>query len=128
MAVTVVVADDTDDVRMLVRFTLEFDGRFDVVGEACDGREAVDLCSSMQPDALILDLHMPVLDGARALPLVQAVSPGTAVVVYTAFSTPEVAAELHTAGAAAVVTKTAKPSDLADVVFDCVEQRRLSQA
>ena len=68
------------------------------------------------------------IDGARALPLVQTVSPGTAVVVYTAFSTPEVAAELHTAGAAAVVTKTAKPSDLADVVFDCVEQRRLSQA
>jgi DNA-binding NarL/FixJ family response regulator len=128
MAVTVVVADDTDDVRMLVRFSLELDGRFDVVGEAADGREAVDLCATTHPDAIILDLQMPVLDGARALPLIRDVSPQTVVVMFTAFSTDEVAASLVAGGAARVVTKTSRPTDLADVVFDCVAERRLSGA
>ena len=126
MAVNVVIADDTDDVRTLVRFSLELDGRFDVVGEAADGREAVDLCSTLQPDAIVLDLQMPVLDGARALPLIRGVSPETVVVVFTAYYTDEVARSLLAEGAARVVTKTSRPSDLADVVFDSVAERGLS--
>ena len=128
MAVTVVVADDTDDVRTLLRFSLELDGRFEIVGEARDGREAIDVCSSLRPDALVLDLQMPVLDGARALPLVLDVSPETVVVVFTAYSSDGVARSLLAAGAATVVTKTSRPTDLADIIFECVRQRRLSQA
>jgi DNA-binding NarL/FixJ family response regulator len=128
MAVTVVVADDTDDVRMLVRFSLELDGRFDVVGEAVDGREAVDLCATTRPDAVVLDLQMPVLDGGRALPLIRDVSPETVVIMFTAFATEEIARVLLAAGAARVVTKTSRPSDLAHVIYDCVTERRLSGA
>jgi DNA-binding NarL/FixJ family response regulator len=123
VAVSVVIADDNEDIRALVRFTLDLDDRFQVVGEASDGREAIDVCTMLRPDALVLDLQMPVLDGARALPLIVDVSPSTAVLVYTAYYTDEVAAELSASGAARVLTKTARPGDLADVLHEVVTER-----
>lgn len=79
--ITVVVADDTADIRDLVNISLDVDGRFDVVGEAADGRAAIEECQRLQPDAIVLDLDMPVLSGERALPLIRDMAPMTAVVV-----------------------------------------------
>lgn len=122
--ITVVLADDTEDMRDLVKLVLEIDGRFDVVAEAGDGRAAVEAAERHRPDALVLDLGMPVMSGDRALPLIRAVSPGTVVVVYTAYSTAERNDELVAAGAAAVVAKTARPADLADLVTRLVADAR----
>ena len=127
MSVTVVVADDNDDIRALVRLTLELDGRFDVVGEAVNGREAIELAESSQPDVVVLDLQMPVLDGARALPLILDVAPATAVVVFTAYYTDEVGDRLLADGAVRVLTKTSRPAEIADVLFDVVTERATSK-
>ncbi|MBV8296744.1 MAG: response regulator, partial [Acidimicrobiia bacterium] len=77
MPIRVVLADDSDDVRDMLRMALEWDGRFDVVGEAGNGEEAVRLVSEHQPDAIFLDLVMPVLDGLKAIPRIRASSPET---------------------------------------------------
>lgn len=122
--ITVVLADDTEDMRDLVKLVLEIDGRFDVVAEAGDGRAAVEAAQRHQPDAVVLDLAMPVMSGDRALPLIRAVSPATVVVVYTAYSTAERSEELVATGAAAVVAKTARPADLADLVARLVADAR----
>src|SRR2546423_11695498 len=77
----VVLADDFEDMRQLVRLSLERSGRFEVVGEAENGVEAIERATELQPDIFILDLSMPVLSGLEALPRIRAASPATKVVV-----------------------------------------------
>ncbi len=82
----VVLADDTAAYRVMLRVLLELDGRFEVVGEAADGKEAVELAGTLTPDAIVLDLAMPVLDGLQALPAIRAASPATTIVVLSGFA------------------------------------------
>src|SRR5437870_947474 len=77
--VRIVLADDVEDIRYLFRVVLEAAGRFEVVGEAATGREAVDLARSLQPDVILLDLGMPEMGGLEALPLIKVASPTTQV-------------------------------------------------
>lgn len=78
---SVLVADDLEDTRFLVRRFLERSGRFTVVAEAANGVEAVALVARFTPDLALLDLAMPVMDGLEALPLVRQASPQTRVIV-----------------------------------------------
>src|SRR6266550_7508882 len=82
--VRVLLADDLADIRLVMRLLLEADGRAVVVGEASDGAEAVRLAGELRPDAVVLDLRMPGMDGVRALPLIRDASPGTVVVALSA--------------------------------------------
>jgi CheY-like chemotaxis protein len=82
--VRVLVVDDTRDIRMLLRLTLESDERFDVVGEAANGAEAIEAAGALQPDLIILDRHMPVLDGVEALPAIRRACPQAAILLFTA--------------------------------------------
>src|SRR3954452_6244709 len=66
--IRVVVADDSPEVRLLVRVVLEDDDEFVVEAEAGDGLEAVALAARLHPDLLLLDLSMPKMDGHEALP------------------------------------------------------------
>ncbi|MEA2433729.1 MAG: hypothetical protein QOG54_1186 [Actinomycetota bacterium] len=65
--IRVALADDADEMRFLVRIVLETDGRFEVVGDAADGIEAMELLERESPDALILDMAMPNMDGLEVL-------------------------------------------------------------
>ena len=82
---TVVLADDTPEIRTLLRLTLEDQGDIEVVGEAGDGAEAVKIVSELQPDALVLDLAMPVMDGFQAIPEVRRRAPETKIIVLSGF-------------------------------------------
>ena len=81
----VALADDVAEIRLLLRLTLELDGRFEIVGEACDGAQAVDIATRKQPDVMILDLGMPVMDGFAAIPRICRESPATKILVLSAF-------------------------------------------
>ena len=65
--IRVLLADDADDMRFLLRIALETDGRFDVVGDAADGEEALELISVQNPDVVVLDMAMPKMDGLEVL-------------------------------------------------------------
>jgi CheY-like chemotaxis protein len=82
--VRVLLVDDLPDIRLVMRLLLEADGRAEVVGEAADGAEAVRLARELHPDAIVLDLRMPGMDGVAALPLIRDASPGTVVVALSA--------------------------------------------
>jgi DNA-binding NarL/FixJ family response regulator len=110
--IRVVVADDVDRIRVLLRDLLELDGRFDVVGEAADGVEAVSVVAQQRPDAVVLDMSMPVLDGLDALPLIRDTSPRTGVVLMSSYDARQVAGEALAAGASAYVEKGACMSEL----------------
>src|SRR5438270_4125158 len=118
----VVLVDDEPDIVYLARTLFESDGRFDVVGEAADGEEAVRLAQHLHPDAVLLDILMPGMDGWEALPLIRRVAPEAAVVVVSALGRRQDVAERATAlGAAAYVEKAKLGStpELVASVTDC---------
>src|ERR671911_182720 len=84
-------------------------GGFDVVGEAADGAEALELARDLQPDLVLLDLSMPGLDGLAALPRLRAAAPGCEVVVLTASGTEENLLAAIRAGAAGYLLKSEPP-------------------
>jgi len=110
----VVVIDDEADLRMLMRVMLRADGRFEVVGEAGNGLAGVAAVAALQPDVVVLDLSMPVMDGLVALPLIKNSSPDCRVVVCSAHRDRE--ALLLAAGADAYVEKLELPMHLAEVL------------
>jgi len=79
----VVVADDAAGIRALMSTLLSLEPDFDVVGQASDGAEAVDLVSKLRPDLLVIDVTMPVMSGLEAIQAVRVCSPSTRVVVLT---------------------------------------------
>ena len=87
----VVLVDDAHDLRALLSRLLVRDGRFEVVGEAGDGETGVEVVARTRPDAVLLDLAMPVMDGLQALPLIRDRSPDTRVVVLTGFDEEQLA-------------------------------------
>lgn len=103
----VLLVDDNEDIRVLMRLAIERDGRFEVCGEARDGAEAVECSEALRPDAVLLDLLMPVMDGFTALPLILERSPGTDVVVFSAVGSSETRSRVADLGAASFVEKSA---------------------
>ena len=81
--VRVVVADDEVDVCLMLRIQLSSQPGIDVVGVAADGAEALDQCRRLQPDAVVMDLLMPVMNGFQAIETLQQELPNVAVVAYT---------------------------------------------
>jgi len=116
----VVIADDSDDVRALLRAQLEMDGRFAVVGEASDGATAVELAQQQQPDLIVLDLAMPRVDGLTALPLLREAAPGARIVVLSGFDPLSVGPKVLAAGASRCVEKGFRMK-LADVLAEVLQ-------
>lgn len=115
--VRVVIADDTEDMRVLLRIAMADHPELEVVGEAEHGRQAIELAAALRPDLLVLDLDMPVLDGIAALPHLRATAPETRVVVLSAHPASvhrSVAAE---AGAAAYVEKRTPIAEVIEEVL-----------
>ena len=84
--ITVLLVDDEPDMRLMVRLHLDRDPRFQIVGEADNGEDAVEQCRQLQPDVVLLDMKMPTMDGMTALPLMRGACPDTAVLLFTAFA------------------------------------------
>jgi DNA-binding NarL/FixJ family response regulator len=114
--IRVVIADDVKELRSLIRHSLEADTRFEVVGEAGDGREAVDRSGELKPDVLVLDLSMPVMDGLSAIPRVHEVSPTTRILVFSGFEESGMAQRALAATASAYLTKGAPPEEVVSQV------------
>ena len=77
------LVDDHDPLRRLSRLWIEHDERFEVVGEAASGIEAINVVSELRPSVVLLDVAMPEMDGLSAIPFLRSVSPSSAIVVYT---------------------------------------------
>jgi two-component system, NarL family, nitrate/nitrite response regulator NarL len=95
MPIRVLLVDDEPDMRMLVRLMLERTADIDVIGEAASGEEAVDQAVALSPDCLLLDYMMPgSIDGIETTRRIRSKGPngrqaGPGIVMFTAWSTPE---------------------------------------
>ena len=105
--VRVLVVDDHAVVRAGLRAILSGDPRLDVVGEAGDGEEACAQAAALRPEIVIMDVSMPVVNGADATRRLRTVSPSSAVIALTAHDEPPYVRELLNAGARGYVLKRA---------------------
>jgi DNA-binding NarL/FixJ family response regulator len=101
----VVVCDDQPAFRTIVSTVLGLEADVEVVGEAADGRQAIELVVRLMPDVLVLDIAMPVMDGLEALPHIRSASPGTKVVMLTGVANDGVRKRALDGGAALFLEK-----------------------
>ena len=109
----IVIADDHTLFRESLRSLLTAHG-FDIVGEAREGSEAVEIARRLQPDVVLMDLSMPGLDGLQALPRIREAAPDTEVVVLTASGTEENLLSAIRGGAAGYLLKSEPPERIAE--------------
>jgi len=117
MAMRVLLADDHQVVRQCLRSFLEREG-FDVVAEASDGREAVLLAEQLRPDVAVLDVSMPVLNGADASREIHRVSPRTKTIILTMHADGQYVVEALRAGVRGYVVKSQAVGDLVQAIRD----------
>ncbi|HEU4422794.1 MAG TPA: response regulator transcription factor [Pilimelia sp.] len=112
--ISVVLADDQSLVRMGLRVLIEREADLVLVGEAADGRTALEVIRRSRPDVALLDIRMPGLDGLQVLREIVAdpALTGTRVVMVTTFETDEYVFAALRAGASGFVLKDADPDDL----------------
>ncbi len=108
--------------RLLVRKVFAGDDRFEVVGEAQDGIEALRVVHDMHPDVLLLDLAMPNMDGLEVLSRFQETGTGPVTIVLSGFAEEGANAALHL-GAAAYINKAEDVMRLPDLVADVLRRR-----
>ena len=114
----VLVVDDTPDIRLLLKVALEGQGQFSVVAEAGDGRAGIDLARVHQPDVVLLDLAMPIMDGLEALPLIRQASPQSRVIVLSGFETASMAERVINEGASGFIQKGASARTIVSEVAE----------
>ena len=110
----VLIVDDVEDIRQLLRLVLSNDSRFHVVGEASDGVEGIEKAGSLRPDLIVLDLAMPRLDGFEALPRLHEVAPRARVVVLTAHDDADLEGRARSLGAVGYLDKRLRPAQLVE--------------
>ncbi len=112
----VLIADDHDLVRGGYQLMLNREPDLEVVGEATNGREAVELCRELRPDLVLMDVRMPEMDGIEATRKIKSELPTISVLVVTTYDNPDYLFEAVEAGAAGYVLKDAPRSQLLDAV------------
>jgi DNA-binding NarL/FixJ family response regulator len=122
MTVRVLLVDDHALVRAGLAALLSAGGQIEVVAEAEDGAQAVELVRSVAPDVVLMDLSMPVLDGVAATRAILAEAPGTQVLVLTSFSDRVRVREALAAGAIGYLLKDSTPQDVVAGVLSAARE------
>jgi len=114
--IRVVLVDDQVLFRKGVRALLAEEPDFEVVGEAADGLEGLDLVNSLQPDVVLMDIHMPVCDGVEATRLIKADRPETKIVILTVSDEDDELFAAIKSGAEGYLLKDLRPEELFEMV------------
>ena len=116
VAIRLLIADDHALVRSGLRSMLQREPGIEIVGEARNGREAVELCRSLRPDIVLMDVRMPDMDGLEATRAIKREHPETGVLMVTMHENRDYMLEATKAGAAGYVLKDASRRELISAV------------
>ena len=116
MSIRVLIADDEELVRTGLRLILEAEPDIDVVGEAANGRLAVEAAAALRPDVVLLDVRMPELDGVQAARLIRDSGASAQVVILTTFELDQYVYDALQAGASGFLLKDAPAHQLITAV------------
>jgi DNA-binding NarL/FixJ family response regulator len=122
--ISVYVVDDVPEMRNLIRFGIEDDPAFEVVGEAGDGRSAIDGITETRPEAVLLDLSMPDMNGFEAIPEIRSRVPEIAIVILSGFSADRMSDSALEQGADGYVEKGTPIEELRRATRKAVSARR----
>jgi len=107
MTTKILLVDDVESVRWDLRTLLTLSGDLEIIGEAADGLEAIRLTESLQPDVVLMDLEMPLMDGYEATRLIKALCPLCKIVALTVHSYDEARKKASWSGVDAFIVKGA---------------------
>jgi DNA-binding NarL/FixJ family response regulator len=119
VSIRLMLADDHRMLREGLRRSMTEHG-FDVVGEASDGAEAVDMAGELSPDVILMDVTMPELDGVEATRLVKAANPAIRIIMLTMHADQEVLAAAIRSGASGYLVKDCSTEEIADAIRSAV--------
>ena len=115
-AIRVLIVDDHAVVREGLRTFLELQDGIEVIGEAADGAQAIELAAELEPDVILMDLVMPRLDGVGAMREIRRLVPHTRVIVLTSYLDDDRLLPAIEAGADGYLLKDVEPADLARAI------------
>jgi len=121
--ISVFLADDVPELRELIRYGLEGDEDFVVVGEAGDGAAAIEGVAETNPSAILLDLSMPGMDGLEAIPEIRRGRPDVAIIILSGFSASRMERKARERGADGYVEKGTPMTELRQLVREAVAER-----
>jgi DNA-binding NarL/FixJ family response regulator len=121
----ILVAEDDESFLDVISLLLENDERFTVAGRARDGRAAVALAERLSPDAVVMDIEMPVLDGVEATKLLRAAAPDLPIVAVSGHDYEERVLEMRRAGADDYVRKARLSDELPRVLAALLQPSRM---
>ena len=121
VSIRLLIADDHALVRSGLRSMLQWEPGIEIVGEAHNGREAVELCRSLRPDLVLMDVRMPEMDGLEATRAVKREHPEIGVLMVTMHENRDYMLEATKAGAAGYVLKDASRNELLSAVRRVVD-------
>ncbi|HET7567273.1 MAG TPA: response regulator transcription factor [Gaiellaceae bacterium] len=119
----ILVAEDDEPFLARIVLLLETDERFAVAGQARDGREALELAARTAPDAVVMDIEMPILDGAEATRALRELAPGLPIVAVSGHDYEERVLEIRSAGADDYVRKARLDDELPRVLLALLARR-----
>src|SRR3954470_9476674 len=114
--ISVYLVDDVPELRELIKFGMEEDPGFEVVGEAADGRSALEGIAETRPAAVLLDLSMPDMDGFQAIPELRLGNPDTAIIILSGFAMERMGAKAIERGADAYIEKGTPIQEIRETV------------
>jgi len=123
-AISVLICDDNEAMRALLRVVVELRPTLSVAGEAADGHDAIREAAQLQPDVILLDLAMPRRTGLEVLPELRRVAPEASVIIFSGFSTASVAEGAIDLGAIRYLTKGADPDAINDAIEEVFAETR----
>lgn len=117
----VVIADDDATTRTVLRLLLQEQSCI-IVGEASDGERAIELCSTLKPHIVFLDIDMPKLSGNQVAQEVSRLHPGVGIVIVSALSTVDNVRQARMSGASAFIVKPFTAAKLIDAIENCCKK------
>jgi DNA-binding NarL/FixJ family response regulator len=122
--ISVYLVDDVPELRELIRLGMEGDPGFEIVGEAGDGRTALEEIARTRPAAVLLDLSMPDMDGLQAIPQIREGDPDVAIIVLSGFSADRMSGKVLERGADGYIEKGTPIEELRDATRAAVAAHR----
>lgn len=126
--VRILLADDHDVVRRGLRALLESRPRWEICGEASNGREAIELAEKLKPDVVVIDISMPELNGLEATREIRRKVPDAQVLIFTLHDSEYMAGEAVKVGAHGYVLKSGHESDLLAAVESLADHKTFFKA
>jgi DNA-binding NarL/FixJ family response regulator len=121
--IRVLLCDDAEGFRALMRVSLAEDPRIEIVGEAADGLAGVEATAELQPDVVLLDMSMPRMGGLQAIPRMRRRAPRTSIIGLSSLSAARMAAPSIEIGAHSYLEKGSELEDIRAAIHDAAARR-----